>query len=486
MSARSSRRRALTGGVKRTLAPSLASGAALATAAAVGSVAATQPQSVASAPVEPAALIVVGSSTNPTGDGIREFYGGKFEPADGQVTTVNFWTGPPGIYQGIEQNIADDDTVVLSSGWGAANISLLLTYLKATGSNDPVLTNPKSYVLDNNVATPNGGYGTRLPAFVLLGVNPIPTPTDPGVPVVNVVYEYDINSNIPAYLWNGPAYANSLMAYFDRRLNQDELYLPVDDEGNPLDADGKPLPSGSCEGTPCRVRVGVDDEGEPEYARVLIVEDTTYVSYESNRLPLVEPLRLLGEPGDMIADAVEPAARAVVDYGYPYNDPLAAPDEYIPARVLPRPGETATFVKRFTDGVREGLETVNDDAPATPGLSESRTSGAVTVGTNETPDPAPTIKRKPPISVVKDSLNFTPKTRGERTSSGRGSGPISRAIKASLDRLTKRTAPDNGDADTDGGSQDPASAPIGSPAPVKLPANSERNKHADIPSANDA
>ena len=90
---------------------------------------------------------------------------------------------------------------------------------------------------------------------MLLGVNPIPTPTDPGVPVVNVVYEYDINSNIPAYLWNGPAYANSLMAYFDRRLNQDELYLPVDDEGNPLDADGKPLPAGSCEGTPCRVQV---------------------------------------------------------------------------------------------------------------------------------------------------------------------------------------------------------------------------------------
>ena len=126
--------------------PLLSAAAVVATAAAVGSVAATQPQSVASTPVELAALVVVGSSTNPTGDGIREFYGGKFEPEDGQVTTVNFWTGPPGIYQGIAQNIADDDTVVLSSGWGAANVSLLLTYLKATGSNDPVLTN-RMYVV---------------------------------------------------------------------------------------------------------------------------------------------------------------------------------------------------------------------------------------------------------------------------------------------------------------------------------------------------
>ena len=124
----------------------LLNGAAVATAAAVGSVVATQPQSVASTPVELSALVVVGSSTNPTGDGIREFYNGKFEPADGDVTTVNFWTGPRGIYQGTAQNISDDDTVVMSSGWGAANASLLLTYLKATGSNDPVLTNPQLYV----------------------------------------------------------------------------------------------------------------------------------------------------------------------------------------------------------------------------------------------------------------------------------------------------------------------------------------------------
>ena len=59
--------------------------------------------------------------------------------------------------------------------------------------------------------------------------------------------------------------------------------------------------------------------------------------------------------------------------------------------------------------------------------------------------------------MIKDSLDFTPKRLGESGSSSRRSGPISTAIKASLDRLTKRTAPDNGDADTDGGAQDPGS-----------------------------
>ena len=398
------------GGVKRALASSLLSGAVVATAAAVGSVAATQPQSVASTPVELAALVVVGSSTNPTGDGIREFYGGKFEPEDGQVTTVNFWTGPPGIYQGIAQNIADDKTVVLSSGWGAANVSLLLTYLKATGSNDPVLTN-RMYVLDNNVATPNGGYGTRLPAFVLLGVNPIPTPTDPGVPVVNVVQEYDINSNIPAYLWNGPAYANSLMAYFEGRLNQDELYLPVDNEGNPIDENGDPLPAGSCEGTPCTVRVGVDDEGQPEYARVLVVDDTTYVSYESNRLPLLAPLQLLGEPGNRLADAMEPAARSRRRLWLSVQRSAGRS-----RRIHPSAGDTRVRGRRrrlsdeFTEGVRAGA---GDTQRRCAGGARHMRSRGKTFRPSR-----PRTQRRPPnvsrrFSVIKDSLDFTPKRLGE-------------------------------------------------------------------------
>ena len=395
----------------RVLPSAVLSAVALVTAAAVGGLAATTPGSVSSSPIELSALVVVGSSTNPTGDGIREFYGGKFDRADEDVVTVNFLTGPLGIYQALHENRNDDDNVVLSSGWGAANASLLLTYLAATGSDDPALKNAV-YVLDNNVASRNGGFGTRLPLFAFLGVNPIPTPTAPGVRVVNVVYEYDINSNIPAYILNGPAMANSLLAYFERRLNQEELVLPVDEQGNSL------VPA-NC-GAECEYET--EDEGTITFSRmdgryefttadrdsgyIEVVDDTTYVSYKSKNLPLVEPLRLLGEPGNLLADAVTPALQAVVNYGYPENEPLANPDKYIPARVIPRPRETATFVNRFTDGVQEGLARVNDGVPAAPRLSESRTSGEATVVTNETPDPAPTTKRKPPIRVIKDSLGL--------------------------------------------------------------------------------
>ena len=101
--------------------------------------------------------------------------------------------------------------------------------MDSTNSNDPDLTTTL-WVLDNNVASPNGGFGTRYPIFAFLGVNPIPTPSAPSAQVVNVVYEYDINSNAPAEAMNGVAMANSLASYLGNRLNQEERVLPVERE----------------------------------------------------------------------------------------------------------------------------------------------------------------------------------------------------------------------------------------------------------------
>ncbi|MGV0744849.1 PE-PPE domain-containing protein [Mycolicibacterium sp. XJ870] len=329
-------------------ATSVVAGAALAMAAALG---VTQPVT----PVQLAALIIGASSTNPSGDGVEDFYGGLYQ--QDETVVANFFTGPPGIYRAISDNKGHDN-VVLSSGWGAANASLLLSHLKLT--NDPVLASPKLYVLDNNVASPNGGFGTRLPVFAVIGVNPIPTPTDPGVPVVNVVYEYDINSNIPAYLWNGPAMANSLMAYFERRLNQESLEFPVDADGQVRDCDAACKATLASGGTIEREMAG------GQTVRISRVDDTTYVGYESTNLPLVAPLRAFGEPGNRLADAATPALRAVVDYGYPDNDPLANPDKYVSARLVPTRQETEKFVNDFTAGVEEGVKMLRGDDDSAP------------------------------------------------------------------------------------------------------------------------
>ncbi len=96
-----------------------------------------------------------------------------------------------------------------------------------------------------DVARPDGGFGTRYPWFSLIGVNPIPTPSDvPALAAVNTGSEYDYNSNAPADVLNPIAALNALVAYLDARLNQSELDLPVDADGTP---------SVSCDANTCAI-----------------------------------------------------------------------------------------------------------------------------------------------------------------------------------------------------------------------------------------
>lgn len=407
----------------RAVPASLLGGMALATAATLG---ATQPMTA----VQLSALIIGASSTNPGGDGVADFYGGLYRQGRDEPVVVNFFTGPFGIYRAIQDRSGDDDNVVLSSGWGAANASLLLTYGKLT--HDPVVTQPTLYVLDNNVASPNGGFGTRLPLFALIGVNPIPTPTDPGVPVVNVVYEYDINSNVPAYLWNAPAMANSLMAYLDRRLNQDSLDFPIDAQGNVRDCDATCHQTLDSGGTV--VRQTADGT-----VRISKVDDTTYVGYESENLPLVSPLRAFGEPGNLLADAATPALRAVVDYGYPDNDPLANPQKYTPARLIPTRTETERFVRDFTAGVEEGANTLRDSGSAARTAPEPKEDAVATT--------RPALRK---------SADFSPKPLGrDRASvSSKSSGTVVDGVRAWAKKLrgAAATAPRQDPSDGDGAS----------------------------------
>jgi hypothetical protein len=396
--------------LKKVLPPAMISGAAVVTVAAVGGVAVTNPESVANTMYDLSALIVEGSSTNPTGAGIEEFYGGKFQ--QDPTVTANFFTGPFGIYQALGQHVTETDNVVLSSGWGAANASLLLTYLDVTGGDDPIAGNAL-YVLDNNVARPNGGFGTRYPIFALIGVNPIPTPTSPGVQVIDVGYEYDINGNTPAYVLNPVAMANSLATYFDNRLNQSDVDLPVNEDGT--------LDPAAC-GTACQQQLEAGEEVAVSYqGRDVVLKqvgDTTYVSYRADGLPLLQPLRQYGgEAGQRIAYVIEPAVKAAVDYGYPDNDALANPERYVPARLIPRPHETATFVNDFTEGVRTGIDRLDDDVPTT-GSTPARVDGPAAT-TAVAADSSKAAEQKPNL-LVRNSANYSPKHAASEGASRQG------------------------------------------------------------------
>jgi hypothetical protein len=330
--------------------------AAVGVATTVTGVAATQPASISGTPVDLSALIVVGSSTNPSGAGVENFFEGKFNdpiytgPAGDDITYVNFWSGPWGILRALEAN-AGEQNAVLASGWGAANLSLLML-LHELDLSQTVL------VLDNDVAGPDGGFGTRYPWFALIGVNPFPTPKDTNAAAaVDTGYEYDYNSGAPADVLNALAAVNSLAAYLDTRLNQSEIALPVNADGTPSVTCG----ANTCAITQSGAVLDCTDArcASPEdriTAYVTTRGNTTYVTYTSDGLPLANLIRRVPVVGEQIADLTEPLLKVLVDSAYYGGNPIPKdPSAYRPVRLLPSPGELIATALKIPGAIAEGL-----------------------------------------------------------------------------------------------------------------------------------
>ena len=381
--------------------------AAVGVATTVATVAATQPASISAPLVDLTALIVVGSSTHPDGSGNENFFHGMFnEPpynSGDDLLHVNFFTGPFGINQALQSN-SGEDNAVLSSGWGAANASLLLMALQAT--KDPVLAKTV-FILDNNVARPDGGFGTRYPWFALIGVNPIPSPTNTdALGVVDVGYEYDYNSNAPADVLNPVAAVNSLVAYLYRHLNQNDLDLPVNADGSPAVTCGTANTCGitdkgtvlECPDAQC----GTVPPDDRVAAYVTQRGNTTYVTYTSNGLPLTNLIRDVVPFGNVIADLAEPVLTAIVNAAYPNGNPIPAdPSKYQPATPLSSlPQLASTAVDAVTSAADSPSTTTTTTKPAVKKKSAADEPKLLTnvVRDSEKAVPQPTAVDTPPTS----------------------------------------------------------------------------------------
>jgi PE-PPE domain-containing protein len=399
--------------------------AAVGVATSIAGVAATQPSSISASLVDLTALIVVGSSTHPSGSGNEDFFQGKFNAppynTGDDLVHVNFLTGPFGINQALQVN-SGEQNAILASGWGAANASLLLTQLNA--QNDPAL--PLTlFILDNNVARPNGGFGTMYPWFALIGVNPFPTPTDTiAARVVDVGYQYDYNSNAPMVLLNPVAAVNSLVAWLYQRLDQSELNLPVNIDGTP---------SVTCAANTCGItannvvldcpdaRCGDVPPGDRVAAYVTTKGNTTYVTYTTDELPLTRLIRDVVPLGDLIADLTEPLLTELVNSAYPDNNPIPAdPSQHRVATLLPSPDQVITAAQRIPGAIQKGL---------TDALGGDSAASTVTTETTSTAtDSGDLPEGKPLTNVVRNSEKAVP---------GQAPEPVGSDDKSANEALTE-------------------------------------------------
>jgi hypothetical protein len=342
-----------------------ATAVAAAMAAAVVGVSSVVPQLAAAHravnwPVDLSAVVTPGSATNWDAAGIDKFYGLNWNTMPGPAVTGPGVYGPTAVatfhllHDYIQ--VAAIDTalktnpapnVVVSSGRGAGNASALISQYAKSG--DATLQNT-NWILDNNIDRPNGGYATRYPAWSIFNVNPVPTPTDTGAPIIDVGYEYAWNSDAPQYALNVVALLNSITEYTYRYGKQNVTTLPaplLSPDGTTVNFDAPPG------------HYVVDTDGTYTFEPLSPGNTTIYVTYN---LALLRPLRDVGGAiGNIVADAVEPVLKVIVDAGYPDNNPLSAPDVYTASRFLVPPKVIGTALRQIPAAISQGVENVKKD-----------------------------------------------------------------------------------------------------------------------------
>lgn len=164
---------------------------------------------------------------------------------------------------------------------------------------------PVSFVMLANLNRPNGGLNARFPgAFIeeLGWTFSSAAPTDTAFTTVDVARQYDLFADFPRYPLNLIADVNAVVALFYGAHDYANVTL------NPAD---------------------------PRYDPNTVVEqfgDTTYYFIPAATLPLLRPLRDLGVDPLML-DAVEPAMRVLVEFGYDRSTPFGQPTG---AQLIPR------------------------------------------------------------------------------------------------------------------------------------------------------
>ena len=205
-----------------------------------------------------------------------------------------------------------DDVVIFGYSQGGAVVS---NELRNLGDLTPAERARVSAVTIGNAYNPDGGIFTRLgflptiPPPLDITFGPA-MPTDTGIPITSIGFQYDPVMYAPLY-WGNPFTLLNALAAFETVHG---YYLtPNDDNTDPI-AYGytvdqlKIVLAGSCPGPNCRV----DSNGNKYYmipAKSLPIVDLVMSAVPSSLRPIVQPF----------ADLVSPVLKVLIDLGYDWS-----------------------------------------------------------------------------------------------------------------------------------------------------------------------
>ena len=328
------------------------------------------------------------------------------------VTPAQFWPfgGPDDMFFDLSVlagttviDAAIDATTEPTVVFGYSQSSVIATAAKrrlaerAADAANAESTPPVSFVMLANLNRPNGGLNARFPgAFIekLGWTFSAAAPTDTGFTTIDVARQYDLFADFPRYPLNAIATANAVVAL----LYGTHDYLPV-----------------------------TVDPADPRYDPNTVVQqfgDTTYYFIPTPMLPLLRPLRDLGfDP--VLLDAVEPAMRVLVEFGYDRSTPFGQPTG---AQLTPR-DDFEQLDRDLAAAIEQG-RAILDEAKDPSGADAAPIL------------PAPTAVRRPPrANPYSPRVQQAPGARATRAQSvSPGIAPAPKAAVSQAAVAQQRTA----------------------------------------------
>ena len=264
--------------------------------------------------------------------------------------------------------------------FGASQSATILTLAKAAvGDLASAVKNGLVFVLLGNPNRPNGGLVGRVPPTSVPNAgttDAFATPTDTGIPTIDISFQYDAVADFPAYPANVLALLNTVAG---ARIHS----------GTTTTLNGY---------TEAELTAAINDPANRQ-----IYGDTIYITIPAKSLPLADLLRTLGTEAGLsdlttpMVDVIEPTLRALVELGYDrtaYGQPL----QFAPLPDDNRLQLEAAFNAAVSTGFDAALAALNVAAPKLPTLqaiSGWDVSGTLVENLNPRPDARPVTGPKP-------------------------------------------------------------------------------------------
>ncbi|MCI4673828.1 PE-PPE domain-containing protein [Candidatus Mycolicibacterium alkanivorans] len=261
-----------------------------------------------------------------------------------------------------------------------------------------------TFVLVANPNRPNGGMLERFfpvssPSLGLTASGA--TPTDTGIQTVDIAFQYDGVADLPLRPLNLLADLNVLFGAY--------LHSSYVSSGSGY--------------TPDELVAAINDPANRQ-----VYGDTTYITIPAKRLPLLVPLRDLGQALGLsglttpIADLLEPTLRVLVESGYDRSIPYGQPTTFDFHPKIDDPKLITDLQAAGKAGVRAALA----DIGATPSRPSQSPSNTAVSASNATTSVASTAGKAPSAAIGRSAR----KTKTDPAPAGASVAPDENATAA--------------------------------------------------------